>query len=177
MNKQKFFNYVSACIFVMLVVLMLCLPHKKENVGFVGYTGYQKTARIDIKNEGQSSNSIQILKISDKNAKINTPAWFSNDKGKGFVVDSRTGKLDFEIKAINDGKLFIKFRGVDYRDSQDKKRKIPVCIELLNISINGNTSLSEKKVIWYDSPYDVSQNVKDGEIVKVHLEWRPFVAE
>ena len=132
------------------------------------------TARIDIKNQGDSSNSIVILKNSDDESKVSQPDWFKNHMGIGTKIDSTEGILNLKIKCINDGVLKIHLRSPDIRDVNNKR--FPIYIDYTNFSINNDTIFDSNHLIYHDHPYVFTKLVQDSEIVDIHLQWLPFNA-
>lgn len=130
------------------------------------------TARIDIKNQGQSSNDILILNNSDFNSKIEKPDWFKDSLGIGTQIHSENGILDLKIKCINDGELVFKLRGMDVKDKNGKR--FPVFIDYTNFSVNNNDIVNSNKLTSHDHPLIFSKLVNDSEIVSIHVEWLPF---
>ena len=129
------------------------------------------TARIDFKNMGIESNSVEIIGISDNSAKCYYPLWFTNQNGKGLVVESSKGTLDLKLKCIGDGELQISLRGIDYRNEFDDR--LPIFINFNEVQIN-NLQNYENKLVWCDSPYNYTIKVKDNEIVDLHFKWLPL---
>jgi len=130
------------------------------------------TARIDIKNYGDNKNSIEIKKISDKQAEIDYPNWFKDEFGKGMTIQSTTGKLYLQIKCKNPGKLIIKFRGPDIRGS--KQERVPIYINYTNIYINEQNLNCTEKIVWHDEPLIYKKHVEDSEIIKIAVKWKSF---
>lgn len=120
---------------------------------------------------GDIQNNIFIINQDDLNANINHPPWFENDYGKGIVIESNLGELDFELKCVNDGILKIWLSGIDCRD---KNNEFPVYINYTNFTINDTEILKKNKLVTYDNPYIFEKKVEDSEIIKIHLEWMPF---
>jgi len=97
------------------------------------------TARLDIKNSG-SGNSIEVLECSDANAVIDFPKWYEDETGKGFYITSNCPDVKITIKCINDGKLYINFKGIDFKDKNWKR--VNVAIGYKNIQVfNSDNSL------------------------------------
>lgn len=130
------------------------------------------TARIDIKNFGNKSNEVKIRKISDLSAFFSYPGWLEDDKGKGLIIQSDLGVLDLELQCVNDGKLQIRLRGLDCLDVH--KHRFPVYIDYFNFEVNNEKILKKNTLTWHDEPYDYEKNVKNSDIIKIHLEWKPF---
>ena len=130
------------------------------------------TARIDIKNEGKSSNTVEILFGQDKLSWSAYPAWFTNNKGKGLVVQCERGTLDLELKCFGSGELKINLRGVDSRDKNGVR--FPVWVDYTAFSMDGKTVFDTSHTVWHDKPFVYSQKVTDGQVVKLHAEWKPL---
>ena len=128
-------------------------------------------ARIDIKNYGNTSNSIEILNISDFNSTITRPNWFKNDEGEGILIESQKNRLNLELKCNGDGDLKIFLRSSDVR--KDGKQ-IPLYIKYTNFSINDKIIFHTDKVVWHNEPYIHQIEVKNKEHVKLSIEWTPF---
>ena len=128
------------------------------------------TARIDIKNTGDTSSDINIIEISDKNARITTPEWFAKN-GKGYVIESISGKLNIGFKCIHTGKLSITLRGKDIRNRNNER--IPFWIDFCSMEYNGQVIFKNIKSVWHDEPFIVNRRVVDGEVVFLSLEWKP----
>lgn len=130
------------------------------------------TSRIDIKNIGGENNSINIEKISDKNAKIDYPDWFTDELGQGMTIHSTSGSLDLQVKCNNSGTLIMKFRSPDIRDNNQKR--VPIYIKYTNIYINENNLNDSEKIVWHDTPLIFKKQVEDSEIVKIAVKWKSF---
>ena len=121
--------------------------------------------RIDIKNSGTAKNA---LSITAPKANIDTPAWFTNARGIGQMVQGNNLKQTIKIKAINDGKLIFDFRGQDKRDKENQR--IPLWCDYQSIKIDGKKINDKKEQTWHDKPYHYEMPVKDGQEVKVEIE-------
>lgn len=130
------------------------------------------TARVDIKNFGDSSNSVDICHISDKNSFSDAPKWFSNDEGVGKVIKSFSGDLSLRIRCINDGNLRIRLKSPDVKDANNNK--FPVFIDYLSFKINGEERLEKNTLASNIKPLIFEKSVNDGEIVDIHIKWLPF---
>lgn len=130
------------------------------------------TARIDIKNHGNKNNLVLIIQTNDFNANVEYPPWSKTNEGQGLLIESCTGLIDFKIKCINDGTLYLSFKGIDSRDKNGNR--FPIHIDYTNIEINNEKIIKTNKLTWHDEPFIYSKNVKNDEIVKIRVEWRPF---
>lgn len=130
------------------------------------------TARIDIKNFGNDSNDIIINKISDWSAKYHYANWLTNNQGKGITIQSDSGSLDLELQCVNQGILKIWLRGIDCRDKRNNC--FPVYIDYINFQINDEKIIEKNILTWHHEPYIYEKEVKNSEIIKIHIEWMPF---
>ena len=125
--------------------------------------------RIDIKNFGNFDNSILIFNCSDEEAHIDFPTWFSDSKGVGTVIESHNGAIDLKFKCINKGNLVFTIRGVDYKDSKNKRA--PIYIECTSIELNGKKVIEESKVVSHDTFYRFNVPVSNGENIHLKIKW------
>lgn len=136
------------------------------------------SARIDIKNSSLSPspsariNDIEIIEISDPDAKITSPTWFANN-GKGYVIESKAGRLKIIFKCIYSGKLSITLRGRDVRDKNNQK--IPFWIDYCSMNYNSETIFDEVMSVWHDKPFLFNRLVQNGEIVLLDFQWQPHI--
>lgn len=146
---------------------------KETELGDIStYMTKYNTARIDIKNIGSEDNSIEIINISDSSSKIEYPNWFKNQNGKGLVIQSSKNHLDMEMKCIGDGKLTISLKGIEYKNLSGQK--IPIYINFTKFLINDEDLNLNNELVWCDIPYYHNKLVKNGEIIKIHIEWTPI---
>lgn len=140
------------------------LKHKSELIKYV-------TCRVDVKNFGVN-NSIEFLKSSDKSVYKIKPNWFNTVEGEGMVFESVVGNLDLEFKCINSGLLKIFLRSKYYNVHTSKT--LPIYINYHKMSLNGEDIINNDTIIWHNQPFIFEKNVKDGEIIKLHIEWSPI---
>lgn len=119
-------------------------------------------SRIDIKNFGNENNVVQIT----TSAKVLKPAWFINAQGQGQVVESNKKIQNISIKAIQDGKLRLDFRG---QDKRFEGVRFPVWIDYKSIKIDGKEILSAPIATWHDKPFRYEMPVKDGQIIEIEV--------
>ncbi len=129
------------------------------------------TGRIDLKNFGDENNSIEIISSSDKVMTSFKPKWFCNEEGVGIVNQSSAGVLDLKIKCINDGLLRIKLRGI-YK--KGPKGNLPIYINFTKFEINNQIIFDQPTLVWHDRPYTFEKEVKNDEIINIHVEWLPL---
>lgn len=129
-------------------------------------------SRIDIKNYGDKTNNIRLLFADDSSLRITRPSWFNDDKGIGTIVNSTKGYLNLSFKCVNDGKLIISFKAIDYRDKNGNR--IPIYIDYTDIVINDEIIVDESTVSWHDNPFIFQKEVKNGEIINIEVKWCPL---
>ena len=147
-------------------------PLYSNNAIFDNSLNKFSTARIDLKNYGDESNNIILLNENMSFYNVSQPEWFADLNGIGSVITSDSKKLDLSVKCINDGKLKIDFRGIDFKDSNNNR--IPIYIDYREIEIDGKSIINDSTVLWHDNKLEYSKDVKDGQIVNIKLKWEPL---
>ena len=183
--KGIFSSYKALFLFLIaeIILIALFLPHNREMVDFPKYSDKQKTVRLDMYNYGSKTNTIKISGLSDKNAKVSTPEWMLSDKGHGTMITSMSqnerleGTLDFTAEPNGDGTFVLQVRGMDVRDKSDSTRRLPVCIKINKLTVNGQDLLKAPKVVWHDSAFKYQCDAKNGDKLRIHIEWEPFNGE
>ncbi|MBP3686953.1 MAG: glycosyltransferase [Alphaproteobacteria bacterium] len=137
---------------------------RKKYFKTIVYNLYKKliTIRIDIKNFGTENNTVDVITT----AKVNKPSWFANAQGQGAVVEANQNILKLTIKAIQNGKLRLEFKGMDKRANGVR---FPLWVDYKSIKINGKEILSSPITTWHDKPFRYEMPVKDGQIVTVEV--------
>lgn len=130
------------------------------------------TARIDIKNCGNSENNVELLENSDSKSSVTHPNWFKNDEGEGIVIESVKGSIDLRIKCVNKGLLRLWIKGPDAYDKN--KNRFPIFIDFTKFTINGKDYLESPKLLTHDKSYRVDLHVNGSDIFDIHVEWSPF---
>ena len=128
-------------------------------------------ARVDIKNHGDETNNIIMLN-QDMFYNISQPKWFIDSKGIGSTITSFNKKLSLSFKCINDGKLKIDFRAMDFKDCNNNR--IPIYIDYKEIEIDGESIINGSTVSCHDNSICYDKKVKDGQIVNIKLMWGPL---
>lgn len=160
-----------------LVINKLIIKKLKDSQNFIKIDSNSNlikycTGRIDIKNQGLTFNSIEIIENSDNNLNFDNPDWFSDSNGVGTVIQSFKGKLHLKIKCIGEGLLTIYLRGPDIRDRDGKR--FPVFIDFIEFQFNNKDIISENKLVCHDVPYEFKKHVRNNEIIDLQLKWMPF---
>ncbi len=142
---------------------LVCLKEKYKKQEIKNICHQLKHFRIDIKNFG---NEKSVVEITAQNCKINAPAWLNNTQGQGQVVESSKKLQNITIKAIQDGKLVLSFKG---QDKRFEGTRFPVWIDYKSIKIDGKEILSAPVATWHDKPYRYEMPVKDGQVINVEV--------
>ena len=129
-------------------------------------------ARVDIKNYGNENNNILMIDENIPFYNISQPWWFSDSKGIGSVISSDDGELNMSFKCINDGKLKIFFRSIDFKDKDNNR--IPIYIDYEEIKVDGESIIDDSTILWHDNPLVYEKDVNDGQIVNIKLKWKPL---
>ena len=127
-----------------------------------------QTYRIDIKNFGAESNSVDVVA---PNANVSMPAWYADKNGAGAVLQSHNKHLHIDITAHGDGKLRIDLRGIDKRVNNTR---VPVWVTYKSVRVDGHEILSQPVSAWHDMPLIHEMNVKDGQHIVVDIETEPY---
>ena len=130
--------------------------------------------RIDIKNLGSENNDLILIDSSDSLQSFYAPDWFKDSNGIGHVLTSNAGSLDVSFKCVNDGTINFNFKGMDFSDKRGNR--IPIYVDYTEITVDDENLVSGSKVFWHDNPFNFQKNVKDGQIVKINVKWRPISA-
>ena len=155
-------NYSEDCFNLFNTCLKLQLKYINH--------GLKQFCRIDIKNRNKENNTIEVLE-NKKNANVYYPAWFKTNDGKGAVVETNEQSFDLKFKCVNDGSLSISLRGPDVRDQYDKLD--PAFIDYHRFTINNEDIIQSNKVVWHNDDYLIIKEVKNGDIIEIHAEWKP----
>ncbi len=153
---------------LLLLEQILNLRDNEERDAYRNFDKY-KTARIDIKNFGAEENTVEVIEISDKNAKVQSPSWFKNAQGQGIVVQCIKGDMRLAIKCRGNGSLVIALRGVDFRDKNNNR--FPVWIDYKKLNVNCADVFTNSHVVCYDKPFRYRLHVVDGETVVLNVKW------
>lgn len=131
------------------------------------------TGRIDILKMSRSDNDdFEIVDVSDEKASVTSPAWFQKD-GKGYVIESYAGKLEFIAKSASDGQIKLFFRGLLVVDPKNNTKRIPYWIDYTRFTVNDNVIFGKTTPAWHDKAYKHTMNIKAGEEIKFQVEWLP----
>ena len=124
-------------------------------------------ARIDIINKNDKDSTVKVFYASDK-VEVAYPGWFEYNYGKGAYLRAGDRSVDVIFKCVKDGVLDVALRGPDVRLSG---KRVPSYVNYTNLVVNGETILNETITVHHDDSYIYSKNVKDGELMELHIEW------
>lgn len=136
----------------------------KNKLKLLGSYNY---ARVDIKNVGVKSNIIEIE--NNDQIQISFPTWFEDDEGQGCKIESNKNIINLKFKCVNDGKLYLNLRGRDFRDLNNNR--IPIPVNYKKLIINNHQIFSNNYLVWHDQPYKYIKPCKNGEIIKITIEF------
>lgn len=128
-----------------------------------------KTSRIDIKNLGNSENTVEFIEY-ENGVKLKYPKWLSDKHGNGCKLESSKPNLNFIFKSICKGKVTLFLRGVDLRDIINKQVRIPVYLDIDRFVVNDDIIINDNLLIWHDKSYSFKKNCEDNEITFIKLE-------
>ena len=77
-----------------------------------------------------------------------------------------------KVKCVNDGKFNLYLRGLDYRDNNNNR--ILIYINYTKLVVNGLSIFDKELTISHDRSYNFAKDVKNNEIIDIHIEWEPF---
>lgn len=134
------------------------------------------TARIDIKNDGDSANNIEIINNNDDLLKMEYPRWFSDNYGAGVVLESSSGSLWVDFMCKGKSNLMIRFMAKDWRDNKNQRISCKIDYDKINITIAGKEifNAAELLSVSHDQPYKVFHHVNNNDIISLSVSWKPY---
>ncbi|MBR2775431.1 MAG: glycosyltransferase, partial [Selenomonadaceae bacterium] len=163
---------------LLLMFLFSILSDKESNVRYLELINNKFslyfTAKIYVRiNKKMNEETIQILSLSDKKARISKPKWWQKE-GTCHIIDSYKGELDIVAKAIVEGNVQIRLGGPFVLNPEDKSKRIPYWIDFTKLIVNDKLILDTSTPTWNNKPYVYNiTDVKAGEEIKFHIEWLP----
>lgn len=130
------------------------------------------TARIDIINYGGENNTVELVNNSDVESTFISPIWLKSANGYGTIVQSHKCSIDLLVKCVGKGNLKISLRGIDIRDKN--RKRFPIYIDFTKFVVDNQNILNEPTLVWHDIPYSFKKDVDNGDLVSIHVEWKPF---
>ena len=80
--------------------------------------------------------------------------------------------FDLKFKCVNDGLLNISLKGQDIQDAFGKPE--PAYVDYHIFKINNEDIIEDNVVVSHNEDYAFVKDVKDGEIIEIHVEWTPL---
>ena len=117
----------------------------------------------------KNPNKVEVIENSDMDAIVSQPKWFTNQKGIGTQIQSKKGNIRLKIRCINNGKLNVTLRGIDFRDDYDNR--IPIYVKYTKLMIDDENVIENPAFIWHDEPLSHEIDVEDGQTVDILVEW------
>ncbi len=131
------------------------------------------TGRIDVRFFSKTDGAeFELISVSDEKASVKQPEWIMK-KGMGYVIQSFVGDLELVGKANSDGQIKLSLRGMDVRDPQNNKERIPNWIDFIKLSVNDGAVFDKITPVWHDAPYDYDFPIKAGQEIRIKTEWLP----
>lgn len=124
--------------------------------------------RLDLKNNGNCFNRVNILE-NPNNLSIVFPDWFKDNFGQGCQIQGDIHKSNLKFQCVNDGKLKIFLKGVDYRNIDGLR--VPVYVNFTSCKLNDDLIFREDKLIWHDESYEFEISSKDKDMFDIYLEF------
>lgn len=124
-------------------------------------------SRIDIKNLGIFSNSINLIN-PEKELSVSFPNWFEDDTGKGCVIEYNNKNILLKFSCVNDGDLNLILRGEDFRNVNHQR--VPIYINFTKLVINDKIIFNSDKLVWHNDPYIFTKKSLNNEEFNIKLE-------
>lgn len=124
------------------------------------------TARIEIKTINNCE--WEIFDISDNGVSYSYPKW-AQENGKCAIFYASNLSLSFKLSIKKEGKILIRLRGMDVKDSTGKR--IPNWIDYNSLTINHKEYLDKIIPSWYMKYKDVVIDVKPNDDILVSVIW------
>lgn len=128
-----------------------------------------KLCRFDLQNQGNEFNRINILE-NPNNLYIKFPSWFRDNVGQGCQIEGNANELNLKFQCMNEGKLKIYLRGIDYRNLQHIR--CPVYVNFTIFKLNDSLIFEEDKLIHHDQYYEFEVLSSDKEVFDIYLEFK-----
>ncbi len=159
-----------------ILVTLFCAPlYSNHLVSGLWQSLYaNKTARIDIANNGDATNAVEITEADTSTEnEITYPQWCQKENGQCGVINTEIAakwqRYKVRFKVIGDGKITVLLRGPDVRDNNVR---YPVLVDYRFASVNNKQFLQGRKTFYHDNPHTYHFAAKDGEIYELSFEVR-----
>lgn len=135
------------------------------------------TSSVELKIPLDSDNDLEIASISDENALVTQPRYFSNKDFKGYKIESNTGKYELDIRSTGNEELQIELKGVHYTinnsDFNQGFELVPINVDYRKFNVNNENVIDGSKVVNYELPFVYSTKISE-DITHISLEWLPI---
>lgn len=149
----------------------LLLKHiKKQDVN--DSLKFYNRGRIDILNHATKDNTLKVIESNIPSPKIKFPKYLKSENGQGINIQNEESPIDLKLMCINDGILKIYLRGPYVTDKNSTM--FPVYIDYINFTVNNEPILKNRRLVSHSKPFKFEKEVKDSEIIDLHIEWLPF---
>ena len=148
---------------------------KNQNyyIGLINKFQSYITAKVFVRiNKKMDKETIQLLSISDSNARLDKPDWWQKN-GTCHMIDSYTGNLEITAKAVVEGQVEIILSGPWVPNPEDKSKRLPYWIDYTVLIVNDKKIFDKFIPVWHDKPYVYNMNVNADEEIKIQIKWLP----
>lgn len=159
-----------------ILVTLFCAPlYSNHLVSGLWQSLYaNKTARIDIANNGDATNAVEITEAdTSTESEITYPQWCQKENGQCGVINTEIAakwqRYKIRFKAIGDGEITVLLRGPDVKDNDVR---YPVLVDYRFASVNNKQFLQGRKTFYHDNSHTYRFAAKDGEIYELSFETR-----
>lgn len=129
-------------------------------------------SRVDIKNYGIATNNVQFIEYGD-NVILDYPSWLKDEHGQGCKIEWGNKNLFFSFKCINDGRLKLILRGMDYRDINNINHPLPVYLNFNKLLINHKIVIdNDDQLIWHNRPFIFETPCENEEYFFVYVKFK-----
>ena len=129
-----------------------------------------RLSRIDIKNSGGETNTVEVKSCTDKNFNVTSPSFLADDKGKGISFTSSSDDISFVLQCVHDGELTLNFRTLDLRDSNRERIKFLIDykdIKVLDAQSTVLFSADGYSTTHHNHPKEITLPVHDAQELTV----------
>lgn len=156
-------------------------PVQYSNNGFMREVfDFLNSARVDIKSFGKEDNEILIVSKNDNDLFTEVPNWWTDQHGRGRVLQSTKGTLEVKLRCIGNGKLHIKLTGPYMKD--DSGNVLPVKTDYTRVVLTNNSTgetvfSSDNATYTTDSkhPKIIETECTNGQVFVLELNWSPYI--
>ena len=130
------------------------------------------TARVDMRVAQSTADDFQIVGVSDPNASISSPGWFTKE-GHGYIVQSKSGSFSVSLRCPKSSQLVLALRGIDARN--ESGTRVPRWVTFTSLIINGVQLLDEPVAVWHDKTHAVTCSAPNDDVQIIKVSWIPGV--